>query len=130
MRIIRKLVALLGLAALAIAAPALAHPQLVSTDPAQGASVDAVSRVTLSFSEPLIAPLSGIELVMTGMASMPNMPGMAHRVSGVRVSLGPDGKVLVATLPRPLPAGSYEADWHAVSTDTHRVTGKLAFTVK
>jgi methionine-rich copper-binding protein CopC len=130
MRFIRNLVALLAVAGLAIAAPALAHPKLVSADPASGASAAAVSHITLSFSEPLIAQLSGIEVVMTGMASMPGMPGMAHRVSGVRVSLGPDGKTLVATLPRTLPSGSYEADWHAVSTDTHRVTGKLAFTVK
>jgi methionine-rich copper-binding protein CopC len=128
MHITRPLAHLLAVAGLAVAVPALAHPHLVTTDPAQGATVAKVSRVTLNFSEPLIAGLSGIEVVMTA------MPGMEHhaamKMTGVRVSVGPDGTSLVASLPRPLSTGSYEADWHAVSTDTHRVTGKLTFTVE
>lgn len=124
----RHLASLVAIAGLATAAPALAHPKLVSSDPAQGATVAKVNRVTLTFSEPLMAALSGIDLVMTG------MPGMEHhaamKMTGVKVSVGPDGKSLVAVLPRPLPTGSYEADWHAVSTDTHRVAGKLTFSVR
>lgn len=112
----------------ALAAPAWAHPKLVSSAPAEGASAAKVSQVTLTFSEPLVAALSGVDLVMTA------MPGMEHhaamKMNGVRVTLGADGKSLVASLPRPLPAGAYEADWHAVSTDTHRVAGKLTFEVK
>jgi methionine-rich copper-binding protein CopC len=128
MHISRTFAALLVATGLAVAVPAFAHPQLVVADPAQGATVAKVSQVTLTFSEPLIAQMSGIDVVMTG------MPGMDHhaamKMTGVRVSVGADGKSLVASLPRPLPVGSYEADWHAVSTDTHRVIGKLTFTVK
>ena len=37
---------------------------------------------------------------------------------------------LVLTLAKPLMAGSYQVAWHVVSTDTHRIQGNLAFTVK
>jgi len=126
MPIVRTITALL--AAAAIASPALAHPQLVAADPAQSATVTKVAKITLAFSEPLIAQMSGVDVLMVGMHGMTHAAPM--RMTGIRVSVGPDGKSLVATLPRPLPAGSYEADWHAVSTDTHRVTGKLTFEVK
>ena len=128
MHVARPLAALIAATGLAIAVPALAHPRLVAADPVEGATVVKVSKVTLTFSEPLIAAMSGVDVVMTG------MPGMAEhaamKINGVRVSVGPDGKTLIASLARPLPTGSYEAGWHAVSTDTHRVTGKLTFTVK
>jgi methionine-rich copper-binding protein CopC len=59
---------------------------------------------------------------------------MAHhapmKVTGFKTDIGPDGKTLVATLPRALPAGSYDAHWHAVSVDTHRVEGHFSFTVR
>lgn len=124
----RRLASLIIVAGFATATPVLAHPRLLVADPAQGATAAKVSKVTLTFSEPLMAALSGIDLVMTG------MPGMDHhaamKMTGVKVSVGPDGMSLVAVLPHPLPVGAYEADWHAVSTDTHRVTGRLTFEVK
>ena len=128
MLILRKLAVLLTAAGIAVAAPALAHPKLVNADPAQSATVAKVTQITLSFSEPLLAQISGVEVLMVGMHGMTHAAPM--KMTGVRVSVGPDGKSLVATLARPLPAGSYEADWHAVSTDTHRVAGKLTFEVK
>lgn len=128
MPILRKLAVLLAAAGAVLAGPAFAHPQLVSADPAQSATVAKVTKITLAFSEPLLEQMSGVEVLMTG------MHGMAHaapmKMTGIRVSLGPDGASLVASLPRPLPAGSYEADWHVASTDTHRVSGKLTFEVK
>jgi len=124
----RRFAALIVAAGLAVAAPAFAQPRVVSADPAEGATVTRTSKITLTFSEPLIAQMSGIDVVMTG------MPGMAMhaamKMTGVHVALGADGKSLVASLARPLPAGTYEAAWHIVSTDTHRVSGKLSFTVK
>src|SRR3546814_18835969 len=70
--------------------------------------------------------MSGLDLVMTG------MPGMAShapmKIAGFKTSVSQDGKSLVAALPRPLPAGTYDAHWHVVSTDTHRVAGPLTFT--
>jgi len=116
-------------AALALlAAPALAHPKLVSSTPAPQATISNATQVSLTFSEPLVAPVSGIDLVMTG------MPGMAShapmKITGFKTSVAPDGKTLVAAFPRPLPAGAYKLDWHVVSTDTHRITGTLGFTVR
>lgn len=117
-----------GLAVAGLATPAMAHPKLVSAKPAEGAAASNVTQVSVTFSEPLMAAMSGMDLMMTG------MPGMDHhqpmKMTGVKTSVAPDGVTLLAKLARPLPAGTYEADWHVVSTDTHRVTGKLTFTVK
>jgi methionine-rich copper-binding protein CopC len=115
-------------AVFATASPAFAHPKLLASTPAPQATVNNVTQATLSFNETLMAPLSGIDLAMTG------MPGMAHhapmKISGFQTSVGGDGKTLTATFPRPLPAGTYQLDWHAVAADTHRVTGSLTFTVR
>jgi methionine-rich copper-binding protein CopC len=122
------MIAAAATAALAATAPALAHPKLLSTTPAAGETAAAPTRIALAFSEALIAPMSGLDLTMTG------MPGMAHhapmKVTGFKTEVGADGKTLVATLPRALPAGSYDAHWHVVSVDTHRVEGHFAFTVR
>jgi len=122
------MIAAAATAALAASAPALAHPKLLSTTPAAGETTAPPTRIALAFSETLIAPMSGLDLTMTA------MPGMAHHapmtVTGFKTDIGPDGKTLIATLPRSLPAGSYDAQWHAVSVDTHRVEGHFAFTVR
>lgn len=110
------------------ASPALAHPKVVAAQPAEGASASNVTQVTMTFSEPLVAAMSGIEVMMTGMPGMANHQPM--KMTGVKASVAADGVTLVAKLPRALPVGTYEADWHVVSTDTHRVTGKLTFSVK
>ena len=120
-----------GVAAAAIVAtatPAFAHPKLVSSTPAAKSVVSNVNQVTLTFSERLIPKLSGIDLVMTGMPGMANHSPM--KVTGFAIAVGADGKTLVATLPRKLPPGTYLLTWHAVSADTHRVTGTITFTVK
>jgi methionine-rich copper-binding protein CopC len=118
----------IALALSLIATPVLAHPKIVSTSPAANSATGNVTRVSITFSEPLVPAMSGVEVVMTA------MPGMEHHepmtMSGVKTSVAPDGVTLQAQMARPLPKGTYEADWHAVSTDTHRVTGKLTFTVK
>lgn len=110
------------------ATPALAHPKIVSATPAEGSANAKVSQVSITFSEPLVAAMSGVDVVMTG------MPGMDHhepmKMTGVKTSVAADKVTLVAQLPRALPAGTYEANWHVVSTDTHRVAGKLTFSVK
>lgn len=108
----------------AMAAPALAHPKLLSSTPAAGATAGKVKEILLRFSEGLMGPVSGADLMM-------DMKGMAPmKVSGLQTSVGKDGKTFMATLDKPLPAGHYSLDWHVVSTDTHRVAGKLAFIVK
>jgi len=107
-------------------AAAMAHPRLLSSSPAANASVAKPAAITLGFSETLIAPLSGIELTMTG------MPGMAnHRpvpISGLTTSV--KGKLLTVKLARPLATGTYLLKWHAVAADQHRIEGNFSFTVR
>jgi methionine-rich copper-binding protein CopC len=131
MKLYRTLAGSLAAAAVAIAAPALAHPQLVSATPAQSTNASHVERIVLTFSEPLVAAFSGFDVVMTAMPGMSQ--GHQHqptKVSGIVVKVGPDGKSLVGTMGRRLAPGSYDVNWRAVSTDTHRITGKISFTVQ
>lgn len=128
---IRKIAVSLAAIAVAAATPALAHPRLLRAVPAQSANAGNVREISLTFSETLIAPLSSFDVVMTGMpTTSPTRNRMAMKVSGIRASLAPDRKTLRASFAHPLPAGRYDVNWHAVSTDTHRVSGKISFTVR
>ncbi len=113
----------LAMALAASSAPALAHPKLLSSSPAANGTASNVKQISLTFSEGLVGPVSGADLNMA-------MGDQSMSVSGLTTAIGKDGKTLVATLAKPLPAGKYSLDWHVVSTDTHRVAGKLAFTVR
>jgi methionine-rich copper-binding protein CopC len=107
-----------------VAAPAMAHPKLLSSTPAVGATVAPLKQISMTFSEGLVAAVSGAELIM-------DMPGAAPmKMSSMKTSIDKDGKTFLATLPKALPAGTYTLNWHVVSTDTHRVEGKLPFTIK
>src|SRR3546814_1149904 len=117
-----------GALLLGLAAPAWAHPKLVSSTPAANATVANANRVTLTFSERLMPRMSGVELAMTGMPGMANHAPM--KISGFSTAVDRGGKTLVVTFARPLSAGTYKLDWHAVSADTHRITGSLSFTVR
>ncbi len=125
-----KTMMLSALAALSLGAagPAFAHPKLVSSTPAAAATVSAPRQVTLTFSETLLPALSGAEVVMTGMPGMKDHPPM--KINGAKTSVAADGKTLQIAFGRPLGAGSYAVNWHAVSGDTHRVTGSVTFTVR
>ncbi len=113
-------------AALCMPAAALAHPRLVSTAPAANATQSNVNRLTLTFSEALVGPLSGVELTMTGMPGMANHAPMP--ITGF--TTGAEGRVLTVTLPRALPAGTYQLAWHVVAADQHRIEGSYSFTVR
>ena len=127
-----KTAAMIGTLSLLLgASPVLAHAELVSATPAAGSTASNVKIVTLTFGETLMAPLSGLDIVMT------DMPGMKHgaehpamKISGAKVTVGPGGKSLVATLARPLQPGSYDVNWRVVGGDNHRITGKVSFTVR
>jgi methionine-rich copper-binding protein CopC len=122
---------LLSITILAIAAlpdVAMARAELVSASPAANATVVKPTKLTLRFSEKLLAPMSGIELVMTGMPGMADHPPMP--IKGFKTAVEGDGKTLVITLPRALPAGSYDLSWHAADADQQRIEGKYSFTVK
>lgn len=122
----RFVLALAAASALALPGLAQAHPKLLSASPAIGATVVKPTVLKLSFSETLVGPLSGIELTMTGMPGMANHQPMP--IKGFKTAV--NGKDLVVTLPRALPAGSYQLKWHAVASDQHRVEGAYAFTVR
>lgn len=124
MNVVRTAGLALAVAGVILAAPALAHPKLLSSTPAADATAGNVKEISLKFSEALMGPVSGADLMM-------DMQGMAPmKMTGLKTSVGKDGKTFVATLDKPLAAGHYSLNWHVVSTDTHRVAGKLAFTVK
>lgn len=114
---------------LGLAVPAAAHTQVVSSSPAASATASKVTSVSITFSEALNPAASGLEIVMTGMPGMEgHHPPM--KIAGVRVSASKDRKTLVATLPRPLPMGTYDVKWHAAGADAHRVAGTVSFTVR
>lgn len=114
---------------LAMTVPAAAHTHVASSTPAASATVSNVRTVSITFSEAFMPALSGLEIVMTG---MPGMAGHhpAMKITGVKVAPSADRKSLVATLARPLTAGTYDVNWHAVGADTHRMTGTVSFTVR
>ena len=112
----------------AVASPALAHPRLVAATPAANATVSPTRTVTLIFSERLTPRLSSATLVMTGLPGMANHPDMP--MQGVTSAVSRDGKGLVLTSAKPIPAGSYRIDWVIVGADTHRITGTHAFSIR
>lgn len=119
-------IALAVLTASLFPATAMAHPRLLSSSPAANASVAKPAVITLGFSETLVAPLTGIELTMTG------TPVMAKHgpvpISGFTTKV--TGKVLTVRLARPLATGTYVLKWHAVAADQHRIEGNFSFTVR
>ena len=115
-----------ALAAAMLPAAAMAHPKLVSASPAANASVSRPTSLSLTFSEVLVAPLSGIEVTMTGMPGMADHKPMPVKGFATKVS----GKTITATLPRALPVGTYLLKWHVVAADQHRIEGSYSFKVK
>ena len=105
---------------------AQAHPKLLSSTPAEGADGAAPGKIELHFSESLLTQFSGAKLVMS------EMPGMAHSPMPMKakVSAGSDPKSMLITPLSSLPAGTYQVQWRAVSSDTHPITGNVTFKVK
>ena len=109
------LFALICLGIWAVATPASAHANLLSSDPAAGSTVDrSPPSITLTFSEPPDPELSQIQLLDDG---------------GVPVSTGlpnPQGKdTLVVTIDGILPRGVYTVAWRAVSVEDGHSSGDV-----
>jgi methionine-rich copper-binding protein CopC len=113
---------LLVIAALGLnIAAAQAHPKLQASAPARDAKLSAAPKeIRLAFSEGLIASFTGLELKNGGGKVMPT--GKAMLVPG-------DNRKLVVPITAKLAPGAYTVAWHAVSVDTHRVTGSYGFKV-
>ena len=117
-RVCGAVVALTASAALlASAAPALAHDELVSSNPATDATVAVPpTEVVLTFDEAVL-PV-GTQVVVTG-PDGPVSDG-SPRLEGTAVH-------------QPLlggPAGKYSVAWRATSADGHPVSGSFAFTAQ
>ncbi len=99
---------------------AYAHPTLQATDPGQGATVSSPKEIRLTFSEDLIAKFSGL--------TVKDQNGQL--VETASPSVDPSHKSqLIVPISNALPPGDYDVDWHAVSVDTHRVSGRFSFKV-
>lgn len=114
------LLGLLIVAAGFIGGTAHAHPVLETTDPGPDATVASPKEIRLTFTEDVVAKFSGL--------TVKDQSG--HPIETASPSVDPNHKrQLVAPIAKPLPPGNYDVEWHAVSVDTHRVTGHFSFRV-
>jgi len=111
----------LVLVAAALPTPAAAHLWLRSSEPADGAHLDAVPReIRMRFSEPVELAFTRLELLGPG---------------GSRVPLGefavPTGEpsVLVVAIDGLIEPGAYTIVWRTTSADGHPVNGRIGFSV-
>jgi hypothetical protein len=119
-RVVRAwVVALLAAVALLVAGPAGAHSELESSDPADGATLDAAPEaVSFTFNEDLLA--QGNAITVTELAT------------DTRLAIGEvvvDGDSVSAAWPEASPAGEYRAAYRVVSADGHPIDGTITFTV-
>lgn len=112
---------LLSAGGLAIAAPASAHDELVSSDPADGATLDAAPEaLTLTFSANINAEPSATEVQVTDAAgtALAGTPAVLDNVLTVPVDAA-EGEA----------SGAITVLWKVVSSDGHPISGEFAFTV-
>jgi copper transport protein len=122
--VVRRIVCLLALLAgtlvtgLVTAAPAAAHAELVSSDPATAARLDAAPRaLSLVFTEDVTLVRGGIRLLDARGKAVP---------TGAPRTEGPEVTVPVRGV---LPEGAYVFVWRVVSADSHPVQGAVPFAV-
>ncbi|MBI5089964.1 MAG: copper resistance protein CopC [Actinobacteria bacterium] len=107
-------------AVLVSANPASAHNTLLSSDPADGATlVVAPSQMTLVFDKSVPLETLSIDLI--------DASGVRSTLSGSKHGATGDTEV-VTPLP-PLPAGEVTTRWRLVGPDGHPITGRVSFTV-
>jgi copper transport protein len=115
-RLRRAVATLVMLCALLATAPAFAHAQLLSSDPAANAVLAAApDAVRLMFNEPVTA--LRVELIGPDAARTDLTAGTAS------------GAMVVIALPVGLAAGTSIVSWRVVSTDGHPIAGTLIFSV-
>ncbi len=118
---LRRVWALLAVALLAtaVASPAAAHTDLVSSDPDNGSTLSAPPEmITLKFAEAVLA--SGAQIVATA-------------ADGAKVNLGParvDGAKVTATWPRTADEGAYRVSWRVSGDDGHPLDGTFGFAIE
>ncbi len=110
---------LLGAAMLLAPAPAHAHDSLISSDPADGATLEtSPEQITLTYSADVLEVSPVVQ--------------MSESDSGEPVELTPviDGPTVTAEIPEPLAAGTHTVQWRVVSSDGHPIEGSFTFTVE
>lgn len=105
-------------AVLAVAAPASAHDELLSSTPETGQRLtEAPTQVTLTFSADVLDTGAAVIVADAGghdwVATEPVLDGAT-----VTVELQPD-----------MPAAGYEVRWRVVSSDGHPIAGTVPFTI-
>ncbi len=120
--------AALALGSLSLPTLANAHATVVSSTPAQGATVSRPRVVTLNFSDALPPNTVAAAIVMTAMPGVKNHGEMVIRNFTSAWSNG--NRTLTLTLRQPLQSGTYEVRWQATGSDAHRMTGMVDFTVR
>jgi len=113
-------VGLLAAAAVLVPAlPAAAHDELVSTDPAAGATLEALpSQITFTYSADILTD-PGATVIEVSDASGASLADGAPTVSGTEVTQALAGAA----------SGTVTVKWRVVSSDGHPIDGDFAFTV-
>ncbi|WP_199269499.1 copper homeostasis periplasmic binding protein CopC [Cobetia sp. L2A1] len=96
-----------------------AHAHIDTATPAEGAKVSSPKVISLTFTESLELPFSGIQ--MTDAKGQPVSMGDA--------SLRNKDMTLTAPVTKSLTPGEYEIQWHVLSTDGHKTEGDYLFTI-
>ena len=110
------IVLLTALAAVGFAGPAAAHDVLISSDPADGSTVQtAPATVTLTFDQ----PVQDFEPVIT----MTGPDGQSYQSGSPTV----DSTVVTSAVGEIIQAGEYVIAYRVVSADGHPVTGEVKF---
>ncbi len=114
----RRILFVLFAYALLAVSPAVAHTDLVSSDPGDGQTLKkAPGTISLTFGEELLS--AGSRLV-------------AQDEDGVAVEIGPPrvtGPKLSATWPGSAAKGTYTVSYRTVAQDGHPLEGKVRFTI-
>ncbi|GAA2851507.1 copper resistance protein CopC [Streptosporangium fragile] len=98
----------------AFASPALAHDRLKSSDPAEGAEVESLSEVKLTF---------------TASVRFPNVVVRSGDDSWQEGKAVTDGPVVTQKVREGLPPGKYVIAYRVVSSDGHPIEGEIPFTL-
>lgn len=105
---------------LAAASPALAHTEVVGTDPAEGASLQrAPEEVSLTLDGPVEAEFSPLEVY----------DERDERVDLDNARLGQDGTNLTIDLEEGLGGGRYTVEYRYTGVDGHPIEGSYDFSV-
>lgn len=104
---------------MALPGAARAHDTLISSDPADGATLEtSPEAITLTYSADI---LDVSPLVLITDASGAQLAEITPTI---------DGATVTAALPAPLPAGTHAVQWRVVSGDGHPIEGEFTLTVE